>query len=231
MRLPQPPLLVITDRRQARGPLEAAAAALFAGGCRWLSLREKDLDPAGRIVLLRRLVALGKSCGAAVTVHEDIAAALAARAAGIHLPAGGSPAAARRCLGPAALIGLSAHGEADIKRAEAESADYVTLSPIYPSMSKPGYGPALGLEMLARLAARTPLPVVALGGLDAARATACLAAGASGIAIMGAAMTAADPAALLSAFMSAGRGLPLRTAGAIVAPPDSRDSLETEKPT
>jgi drug/metabolite transporter (DMT)-like permease len=57
--LPRPPLLVITDRRQARLPLEAIAEAAFAAGARWLSLREKDLSPMDRLALLRRLSAIG----------------------------------------------------------------------------------------------------------------------------------------------------------------------------
>ena len=58
MRLPVPPLLVISDRRQARRPLEELAEAAFAGGCRWFSLREKDLPPAERRALLGALVVL-----------------------------------------------------------------------------------------------------------------------------------------------------------------------------
>lgn len=206
MKLPRPALLVISDRTIARRPLPEVAEACFAGGCRWLSLREKDLPHDARVALLRELVAIGKPYGARVTVHEDIAAARAADAGGVHLPAGGSPAAARRALGAAALIGISAHDYADIVRAETEGADYVTLSPIFATASKPGYGPALGVDELADLAAKSLIPVVALGGVDAASVGACLAAGATGIAVMGAIMTAADPRAVTSALV-AGLGL------------------------
>ena len=58
MKLPVPPLLVISDRRQARRPLEEVAEVVFAGGCRWFSLREKDLTPEERRVLLGRGVAV-----------------------------------------------------------------------------------------------------------------------------------------------------------------------------
>ena len=58
MTLPQPPLLVISDRSQARHPLMEIAAAAFAGGCRWFSLREKDLPAGERCALLAELVAL-----------------------------------------------------------------------------------------------------------------------------------------------------------------------------
>lgn len=202
MRLPQPPLLVITDRRQARRPLAEVAAAAFAGGCRWLSLREKDLAPIERGKLLQTLVALGRDCGAAVMVHEDIAAAVAADAAGVHLPADGSPAEARRQLGPHKLIGLSAHRDEDIVRAVREGADYVTLSPVFLSASKPGYGPAIGLEGLRASAARAGLPIVALGGIDAAHAGPCLIAGAAAVAVMGGVMAAADPAAATAALVA-----------------------------
>ena len=206
MKLPHPPLLVITDRTVARRPLAEIADACFAGGCRWLSLREKDLPHGERVALLRELVTLGDKHGARVVVHEDVAAARAAGAGGVHLPAGGSPAAARQALGAAALIGISAHDYADIVHAETAGADYVTLSPIFATASKPGYGPALGVDELADLAAKSLIPVLALGGVDAGAVGACLAAGAAGVAVMGAVMAAADPRAVTSALV-AGLGL------------------------
>jgi thiamine-phosphate pyrophosphorylase len=194
--LPNPPLLVITDRRQAQAPIEAVAEAAFAGGCRWLSLREKDLDAADREALLRRLVSVGRRFGAAVMVHEDIDAAIAAGAGGVHLPSGASPAAARRRLGAAALIGCSAHDTREV--AAAAGADYATLSPIFPSASKPGYGPALGIARLAATAAAARLPVIALGGIDTTNIDSCIAAGAAGVAVMGGVMAAMDVAAVMA---------------------------------
>lgn len=214
MTLPDPPVLVITDRRLARRPLEEIAEAVFAAGGRWLSLREKDLDPASRAALLARLVALGRGCGAIVGVHEDVAAAHAAGAAALHLPAGVAPRAARRVLGATALIGGSAHGAAEIAALAAAGADYATLSPIFPSAGKPGYGPALGLERLARAAAATPLSLLALGGVDAGNAASCVAAGAAGIAVMSGVMTAADPASVMAGLIKTLRGALVARAGA-----------------
>lgn len=208
MRLPFPPLLVITDRHQARRPLEAVAAAAFAGGCRWLSLREKDLDAADREALLRRLVALGRRFDATVVVHEDIEAAIAAGADGVHLPRGAAPAVARRRLGAEALIGCSTHDTRELEAAA--GADYATLSPIFPSASKPGYGPALGIPRLATTVAAAPLPVIALGGVDATNIAACIDAGAAGVAIMGGAMAATDVTAVMA-------GLIRTLAGALAA--------------
>ena len=190
--LPSPPFLVISDRAQARRPLAAVAEAAFRAGCRWFSLREKDLPAAERLALLRELVALGSHYAATVSVHDDLAAAAACAAGGLHLPGGGDAAAARRQL-PEALIGVSAHAPDEAAAQLAAGADYVTLSPIFLSASKPGYGPALGLERLTEAARRAPGPVVALGGIDEANIAACLSAGARGIAVMGEVMRADDP--------------------------------------
>ena len=206
LRLPTPAILVITDRHQAKQPLEEIAAALFEGGCRWLSLREKDMPPGERHALLERLVVLGKTCGASVTVHGDLDAAAALRI-GVHLPAQGSVAAARRALGTEALIGVSAHEASDIGKAAVAGADYATLSPIFPTRSKPGYGPALGLDALR---GRWPLPVLALGGIDGGNAAACLEAGAAGVAVMGEAMRAASPKDFMAGLLAR---LPARLAG------------------
>ena len=199
MSLPLPPVLVITDRHEAKRQLEEVAAALFAGGCRWLSLREKDMPAAERRAQLERLVGLGKECGATVTVHDDLDAA-AALGTGVHLPAKGSIAKARRVLGTEALIGISAHDAAEVGKAAALGADYATLSPIFLTRSKPGYGPALGLDALR---ARCPLPVLALGGIDRGNAAACLEAGAAGIALMGEAMRAPNPKEFMAGLLAA----------------------------
>jgi thiamine-phosphate pyrophosphorylase len=196
-------LLVITDRRQARRSLEDTAASVFDGGARWLSLREKDLAPAERVALAARLVALARPRGAAVLVHEDLDAALQSGAAGVHLPSGADPATARRRLGRGALIGVSAHSAAEVQAAAARGADYVTVSPIFASASKPGYGPILGLATLAILARAVTIPVIALGGVTQATAAECRAAGAAGIAVMGHVMRAADPRAVTAQLVAA----------------------------
>jgi thiamine-phosphate pyrophosphorylase len=201
--LPRPPLLLITDRHQAAAPLETLVASALADGCRWVSLREKDLSAAERRAVLARLVALGNEAGATVTVHGDVAAAVECAAHGVHLPRGGDVAAARAALGEGALIGVSAHDLAEAETAAGAGADYVTLSPIFDSRSKPGYGPALGLAGLSAVAARLPIPVVALGGIDLENALACLSAGAEAVAVMGAVMRAADSAAAVCGLVEA----------------------------
>jgi thiamine-phosphate pyrophosphorylase len=175
------------------------AEAVFAAGGRWFLLREKDLTPAESLALVRRLLAVARPTGATVMISADVEAARVSGAAGVHVPGNGDVAAARAALGAGALIGYSAHDLAAAGAAARAGADYVTLSPIFASPGKPGYGPTLGLEAL-RAAARLPVPVLALGGVTAETVAGCLAAGATGVAVMGAVMGAADPRAAMAAL-------------------------------
>ena len=127
--------------------------------------------------------------------------------ASVHLP-GTLPAematvvgGTRRRVGKAALIGISAHSQGDVAAAAAAGADYVTLSPIFLTESKPSYGPALGVATI-RGAATARIPVLALGGITAANAELCLAAGAGGLAVMGEIMRADDPAQAVAVLLA-----------------------------
>ena len=205
MSLPSPPLLVISDRSQAKRPLIEIAEAAFRGGCRWFSLREKDLPAGERLALLHAIVALGGRFSATVSVHEDVDSAVATGAGGVHLPGGGDPVLARRRF-PAGLIGVSAHSPREAAAQIEAGADYATLSPIFLTASKPGYGPAVGLDALAEAARLAPGPIIALGGIDEEKIAACRAAGAGGIAVMGDIMRADDPEAATSRLLRALHG-------------------------
>ena len=200
MSLPAP-LLVITDRKAATRPLEEVVAAALRGGCRWLSLREKDLRHEERVALLARIVSIGRPFAATITVHGDVGAA-EATGAGVHLPADGSPAEARARLGRGALIGFSVHRASEAAHAD-PAADYVTLSPVFRSISKPGYGPVLGIQGLADAVAGASVPIVALGGVSADNIAKCFTAGAAAAAVMGGVMAAADPEAATAALVQA----------------------------
>jgi thiamine-phosphate pyrophosphorylase len=192
MVLPDPAILIVTDRTQCAEPLESRALSLFRGGCRWLSLREKDLEPAERRTLLKRLAAIAEPFGATVGIHDDLDAALAGNAP-LHLPSASDMQAARRALGDRRLLGKSCHSEADIAAAAREGADYVTLSPFFPTASKPDYRPSLDLAALNRIVAEATLPVLALGGITGATLPQLADSAINGIAVMGEAMRTSDP--------------------------------------
>lgn len=182
------PLLLITDRSQARRPLVEVIEAALLGGCRRVSLREKDLSPDERMALVQQLLPLVRRFGGTLFVHADVDAA--AHADGVHLPAGGNVAQARRRLGEKAGIGLSCHTLDDVKNAG--GADYVTLGPIAETKSKPGYRPTLTPNDLWE-ATRMGVPVFALGGIDETNVSAVKNAGAAGFALMGSVMRSNEP--------------------------------------
>jgi thiamine-phosphate pyrophosphorylase len=174
---------------------------VFAGGGRWLSLREKAMNPDERLALLRRLAAIAARWGATVGVHDDVAAAAAVPGTALHLPAGSSVAAARATLGPRRLIGRSAHAGDVLRGADVGGLDYQTISPVFLTGSKPGYGPAIGLKGIAQAVSTAATPIIGLGGIATGDVGPCLAAGASGIAVMGAVMAALDPQAVVIALL------------------------------
>ena len=202
-RLPSPRLLVITDRLSCRGDVIDVVAAAFAGGARWAMLREKDLPRGEVLALAKRLVQAGKPYNATVLVNGDVEIAVEAGAAGVHLPQGQPVEKARRIAGAQALIGVSAHSLEEVRAAAADGADYATLSPIFRTESKPGYGPALGIEALRAVAREVALPLVALAGVTATNARLCIDSGAAGVAAMGSIMRSSDPKATVSALIGA----------------------------
>jgi thiamine-phosphate pyrophosphorylase len=202
MPLPDPPLLIISDRSQTQRPLQEVALAAFEGGCRWFSVREKDLSASEHFLLLRYIGVVGTRYKAMVTMHGDVIPQAMTRARGMHLPSGGDIAAVRERV-PDWLIGASAHSATEAASLIAAGADYVTISPVFLTESKPGYGPALGLDGLAEVVAAAKGPVIALGGITLENAAACLKAGAAGVAVMGEVMRSADPEATVRALVEA----------------------------
>ena len=200
------PLLLITDRASTARPLGAVVAAALAGGCRWVMVRDKALDDSALAALVGEIMALARPFEAAVSVNGNARVAAARKARGVHLPQGQAVAEARRAVGRDALVGVSAHSFAEAEAAAVDGADYLTVSPIFPTASKPG--PGLGLEALRRIAGALAIPVLALGGMTRDNAADCLAAGAAGVAVMGGVMRAEDPAAAAAALVAALRSAP-----------------------
>jgi thiamine-phosphate pyrophosphorylase len=203
VKLPNPPLLLVTDRSQARGNILDIAEAAFAAGCRWVSLREKDLPAAEQMKLLRELLVRAKPFGATVTLHGDPELARVANIDGVHLSGGSDAANARRILGAGALVGLSVHSAEEARNVDSVAVDYVIAGPVFLTESKPGYGPALGTKGLAEIVKSSPVPVIAIGGIGVDTVADVMRAGASGVAVMGGIMRADDPAAQIKTFLSA----------------------------
>jgi thiamine-phosphate diphosphorylase len=194
-------LLVLTDRSMCaiRGrTVQETVGEAIAGGARAILLREKDLPWRERLTLGESLVEALRRRGGRLIVASDVALAIALDASVVHLAAG-----ERMPRGTSLRFGRSCHGADDVRQASRDDALYATISPIFATSSKPGYGPALTVSGLRRISAITPLPLHALGGVVPHRARACLDAGAHGVAVMGAVMSARDPAAVTAQFVTA----------------------------
>ena len=202
MKLPDPAFLLVTDRHQARRPLADIVRAALSAGCRWVSVREKDLSNDDQIALVSTLLPIARRHGARLTLHGDAALAKACGSDGVHLPAGSDPAASRALLGPDKLIGVSLHTVTEAEAIDRSVVDYAIAGPAFETPSKPGYGPEIGHKGLAEIAAAAPVPVLAIGGLNATRAAEVLAAGPVGIAVMGSIMRAVDPGQEVRALLA-----------------------------
>lgn len=188
-------LYVATDRALAgdRDPCAIIAAAL-RGGASAVQLRDKEATARETLALGSRLRALTRAHGVLFIVNDRADLALALGADGVHLGQDDLPvAAARRILGPDAVIGVSANLPEEACRAEEQGASYVGVGPAYPTSTKANTRALLGPERIALVRAATRLPLVAIGGITAAGAPALRAAGADGICVIGAVIGAPDP--------------------------------------
>jgi thiamine-phosphate diphosphorylase len=193
-----PRLFVLTDRTQASRPLPEVVAVAVAAGARAVLLRDKDLPLPERHALADELRAHLDPVGGLLVWGG---AAGAPEGTAVHLSAHDPFPAVRP-----PLVGRSCHSAEEVTRAAAEGCDWIFLSPVFPTASKPGYGPALGLEGLAALVPPAP-PVLALGGVRPDDVAGCVTAGAHGIAVMGPVMrTPALAADHLAALAHAPRG-------------------------
>ena len=176
MKLPR--LLVLTDRTICQRPLLEVAADAVSAGARAVILREKDLpyDERNRIAVQLRAV-LDRVGGVLIMAGP--------RGEAVHLSSSDALPSPRPV-----LVGRSCHDADEVARAGAEGCDYVCISPVFLTASKPGYGPVLGPSGLAALLTGGPPdaprpPAYALGGVLPEHVASCRAAGARGVAVMG----------------------------------------------
>ena len=202
-RLATASLYLCTDTRRARGDLAEFADAALAGGVDIIQLREKGLEAREELEALQVLADAARRHGAVLAVNDRADIARAARSDVLHLGQDDLPLEIAREIAPGALIGRSTHDESQVAAAIAEDVDYFCVGPCWPTPTKPGR-PAPGLDLIRHTAALAPAkPWFAIGGIDAERLAAVLAAGARRVVGVRAITEAPDPRAAAAALKAA----------------------------
>jgi len=194
-----PRVYALTDVRLSGRSHAEQVALLSQGGATFVQLREKQLAPLGFYQQAKEAVEIAKQRGVRLIVNDRVDLAEAVGADGVHLGQDDlPPEAARRLLGPDAVIGYSTHNVEQALAASKLPISYLAIGPIFQTTSKTDTSPVLGLDGLRAVRrAIGALPLVAIGGITHANARSVIEAGADSVAVISALMS--DPARIAEA--------------------------------
>lgn len=187
-------LYVITDEIIAGGRSHAEIAQqAVSGGADIIQLRDKGRSCTDLVAIGREIAAITRKAGAVFIVNDRLDVAMASGADGVHLGLDDiRVSTARQLAPPGFVIGVSVGTVEEAMEAEREGADYVALSPTFPTASKDNAGPGHGLDRLREIRRAVSLPVVAIGGINRQNVQEVIAAGADGIAVISAVVASPD---------------------------------------
>jgi len=183
--------------------LLAGVEAAIAGGASIVQYRATTGTKRHRFETACALRDLLRPRQVPLIINDQVDLALAVDADGVHIGQNDLPAdTVRRLIGPEKLLGLSITAPEQLNTVQLKIIDYLGIGPVFPTLSKDDAAPALGLEQLARLTARAPLPVVAIGGINLENAASVFATGVAGLAIISTLSRATNPIAIARALRS-----------------------------
>lgn len=186
--------------------LDSIAMAL-EGGCRWVQLRMKDATPEEILPIALEAQKLCKAKDATFIIDDHVALVKEIGADGVHLGKLDMPVGeARKILGDSFIIGGTSNTFEDIAMHAAAGADYIGCGPFRFTTTKKNLSPVLGLEGYQILVAKMrenglTLPIVAIGGINAADIPAIMRTGVSGIALSGTVLRAENPVSEMRKLM------------------------------
>ncbi len=188
-------LYVLVSSEICRGSLRECARAAIAGGADAIQLREKKASDEVRLAMAAELRELTDETGKMLIINDrpDIAAIVGAD--GVHLGQGDLPVAeARSLLRPGAIVGKTCRTADQAKAAENAGADYVSVGPVFETKTKDA-GAARGVDAFRSVLEAVSLPVVPIGGINAANIGELIKAGARSVAVCSAVCAADNPKA------------------------------------
>jgi thiamine-phosphate pyrophosphorylase len=187
-----PRLHVLTDRARGHDPVALADAAV-TGGADLVQLRDKTASDAEVRAWAEAIGARCAGTGTRAVVNDRVDVAVAV-GLGAHVGHGDlDPWAARARLGPEALLGATANDLGELAALADAPIDYVGVGPVFGTVNKRDPAPTLGLDGLRAMVRASRVPVIAIGGVSADRVASVLAAGAWGVAVLGAVTAAPVP--------------------------------------
>ena len=177
------------------GMVETARLAV-AGGATMVQLRDKHAGTIGMIETGRALKQALDGTGALLIVNDDVEAAIAIGADGLHIGQEDMDAhKARTMIGPDMILGLSVETEVLAGAVDPDLVDYTGIGPVFATPTKADHKQPIGFYGLTRLVKASPVPSVAIGGLKADHVAQVFAAGAKGLAVVSAICGTPDPEA------------------------------------
>jgi thiamine-phosphate pyrophosphorylase len=177
---------------RAELPVLEKVRALCAGGAAVVQLRLKREGAREALAIARQSVALCRAQGVLCVINDRTDVALLSGADGVHLGAEDLPIEDARRIAPALLIGATVRDLAGAREAARLGADCVGYGPLFGTKTKSVNVPPRGLAALAEVCAASPVPVIAIGGIDHARIGQVARAGAAMAAVVGAALLQPD---------------------------------------
>lgn len=197
-------LYLITDRSMFPRPVLDVVEECLAAGLRAVQLREKDLAVRDLLGLAKAFREATRRRRARLMINDRADVALVADADGVQRTQASLPVSALRRIAPVGfLIGASVHSTAEAREAVEEGADFLVFGPVYDTPSKRRYGPPQGLAALEAVTRVAGRPVLAVGGITPPRVVEVLGAGAAGVAVISAILSASRPADATKAFLDA----------------------------
>jgi thiamine-phosphate pyrophosphorylase len=197
-------LYLCTDRALARErPLDRMAEAAIKGGVTMVQLREKELNTRDFLKAAFSMRSLTERLGIPLVINDRVDIALAVGADGVHLGGSDMPVeTARRLVGTGIFIGATARSVEAALAAKEAGADYLGVGAMFPTGTKSDTV-TIGAGALKDIKAAAGLPIVGIGGVNAGNAESVMRAGASGVAVVSAILSAEDVQAAARAIRSA----------------------------
>ncbi len=186
-------LYLVTDRELSRLPFFDMIEKALEGGVTVIQIREKKLSTKEFIEEALKIKEIAKRKGVPIIINDRVDIALAVDADGIHLGNDDMPVEMARKIMGKKIIGASAHSVEEAMDKERKGANYIAVSPVFSTPTKPDAGTPLGLEGIRKIKEAVKIPVIAIGGINKNNVVEVIKSGADGVAVVSAIVCSEDP--------------------------------------